>query len=510
MTKIDWSKALDMKQAIKNLRIEMSGDWHQDPWGWPELGHLLNKEPDLIFQHLDGKGTLTPALLEVPKENWGTRPAVVLDISDRLCYQALVDKVSVDLIGDLSPNAFGWRLPAVSPTHGVYSHNNRQWDGYRGHLQLLGSVYSVALKTDVVSFFASIPVDSAQEAIQDRTSKGAVTSRLCDLLTGFDETPGRSGLPQRSSASAVIANMYLSALDDVLMHHSRPMPVLFRSKVKYHSCARWMDDFWLFGSDPAKARRAQMDLQAQAHSLGLHLNAAKTDVLEGPDVAAQALEIEHSAVDDALDSRGDYGPLEVLVDRLLDTPERASRTSIRFVTKRMRDHSHRYRVQDMVLLAPRMPHVADAWARLFKEAFTHESLQGWYLEYASSDWATHEWSVAQFGRMFPSGKRPRKPMREFFANAVRDANTSLPLLAVATQRLCVWDPSEGRAACRDAYRRTATPHARRVLALAALGVGETRTTVRKWLRSDKENYPTLRMLEAHSFVPPRVQSDFAD
>jgi hypothetical protein len=112
--------------------------------------------------------------------------------------------------------------------------------------------------------------------------------------------------------------------------------------------------------------------------------------------------------------------------------------------------------------------------------------------------------------MFPSRKRPRKELREFFAAAVRDANTSLPLLAVATQRLCAWDADEGRTACRDAYKKAATPHARRVLALSALGVGETRTIVRRWLNTDRENYPTLRMLETYGFVPVKVQADFAN
>jgi Reverse transcriptase (RNA-dependent DNA polymerase) len=437
----------------------------------------------------------------------------VLDIADRMAYEALVDRMSVDLIGDLSPNTFGWRLPPVAPTPGVYSHNNKQWDNYRGQLNLLGNTYSVALKTDVVSFFAGVPIEFAQEAIQDRTSKGMVTDRLCDMLGGFDATPNRSGLPQRSSASAVVANMYLRPLDDVLVHHAKPMPVHFGSKIRYHSCARWMDDLWLFGSDEAAARRAQVELQAEAQSLGLHLNAAKTEVLTGADVAEQALEIEHSAVDDALLSlvgNSDFGPLEELIDRLLDEPEKASRTSIRFITKRMRDHNHRYRVQDMVQLAHRMPHVADAWARLFKEAFTNESLQDWYLDYARGEWSTFEWSVAQFGRMFPSRKRPRKALREFFAEAVRDANTSLPLLAVSAQRLSAWDASEGRTACRDAYRRAATAHARRILALTASGLGETRTTIKNWLKNDKENYPTLRMLETYGFVPPKVQADFAD
>ena len=81
-----------------------------------------------------GSGALEYAQIDVPKENWGTRPAVLLDITDRLMYQALVDRMSLELIGDLSKFAYGWRLPAKSPKRAIYARNGRQWDSYRGHL----------------------------------------------------------------------------------------------------------------------------------------------------------------------------------------------------------------------------------------------------------------------------------------------------------------------------------------------------------------------------------------
>lgn len=507
---MDWAKALDLKQAIANLRVEMVGDWHQDPWGWPELGYILQKDPQIAFSHCDASGTLRPALVDVPKENWGTRPAVVLDIVDRVAYQALVDRLSVQLIGDMSPNAFGWRLPPTAPAPGKYSHNNNQWNGYRGHLSLLAGWHSVALRTDLASFFASIPVTGVQEAIQDRSGSSAVTKRLCDMVESFGAVPGRGGLPQRSTASAVLANMYLAPLDDVLLHHAAALMVMFRSKIRYHSFVRWMDDIWLFGADAAAARRAQMELQAAAQSLGLNLNSAKTDVFEGADVKTQALEIEHSAVDDAIEDGPDFQPLEELIDRLLEAPEKASRTSLKFATQRMRANDRDYRVSDLALAAKRMPHAADALARLFKHVFTHRSMQDWYLDYATSDWATHEWSVAQMGRIFPSSKPVRKPLREFFANAIRDANTGLPLLSVAAQRLAQWDAPEARDACRDAFRRSASPQARRVIALTALSAGETRTKVKSWLRADAENAVTLKMLESFGFSAPHVSRDFAE
>lgn len=512
MRRAAWGSALDLKRAATNVRAEMGpSDWHLDPWGWPELDYLVMKEPDLVLQNCMGSGALEYAQIDVPKENWGTRPAVLLDITDRLTYQALVDRMSLELIGDLSKFAYGWRLPAKNPKRAIYARNVQQWDSYRGHLSFLANWYSVGLRTDLVSFFASLPIDSVQGAIQDCTPKGDIADRLCSFLAGFDEKPGRSGLPQRSFASAAIANMYLKPIDDVLTHHSDTVKIRIAGiKLDSQSWARWMDDMWLFGDDPAAARRAQMDLQSVAQDNGMNLNYSKTEVLEGNDLAEAALQIEHSAVDDAIVSSGDFTPLEELVDRLLDERERASRTTVRFVAKRMRDHGHPYRPSDIMELAARMPHVADTWARLMHENFRRGELQDWFLDYTASGWATHDWTVSQFARMLPSSRVPRQAVRDYFADAVRDSNTTIAMLSVAAQRLCAWDSAEGRDACRDAMKRAGTPHARRILALAALGVGERKATIRRWLGSDKENHATLRMLDDRSFTAPKVSTYFAE
>jgi hypothetical protein len=506
MASIDLAKALDLKRAVTNLRTEIVGDWYQDPWGWPELGYLL-RHSDLVFQHVGAKGSLQQALIDVPKENWGVRPAVVLDTLDRVTYQALVDRASVHLIGDMSPNVFGWRLPPNNPESGRYSHNDNQWNGYRRHISLLASLNQVALRTDIVSCFGSISIPRLQDAIHDRCPSNELTRRLCDLVEGFAAVPGRPGLPQRSFASAVLANMFMTPLDDVLSHHAMPAPRVLSGDARYSACARWMDDMWLFCREPSGARRAQSDLQSEARSIGLHLNSAKTDVLEGDDVAQQAKEIEHSAVDEAI-ANDDFAPLGELIERILRVPERASRTSTRFACQRMRVYQQYERVDDLLVNAERMPHVADVLSRLFKEAYEWRSLQDWFLGYASSDWASYEWAVAYLARIFPSSPAPKKEVREFFIRTVRDANTSLPLLAVSSQRIARWDKTEARAAFRDCFSRLISPHARRVVALCALEAKESRSLVRSWLKVDQENAITLQMLENFSWTCPKVQKDF--
>jgi hypothetical protein len=513
MADIDWARALDFKKAVDNVRSEFVGDWHLDPWGWPEIGYIASTAPELLVEHLKSNRVFRAALVDVPKENWGVRPAVVLNILDRLAYQALVDRVSLDLIGELPSSVYGWRLPPASTERGGYSHNNIQWDTYRDHLKGATTFFDTGLRTDLVSCFASMPVDQVLAAIDDRVAQGAVSRRLLSFVDDMSQVPFRSGLPQRSLASSVIANMYLGPLDDVLEHFSQDIPSLgllgLKRKPPRRSWTRWMDDIWLFGGDAPDLRRAQVELQDVARSIGMHINSAKTEVLEGDDLSGVALQIEHSAVDGALQSEKDARPLEELVDRLLDDPARAPRTSLKFAALRMRNHNSNYRIQEFAQLAAQMPHAADALTHLFKLRFTHGSLQDWFLDYARSGWASIQWSVAQYLHLFPSETRPRKALRDYVAGLVADSDTSMSLLAVASQRLCAWDPQEARAVLRQIAARTDHPQGRRLVAMTALAAEERRTTVRKWLAQDDDNRVTLEMLENQNFAVPKVNEVYA-
>src|SRR5512144_1292647 len=104
-----------------------------------------------------------------------------------------------------------------------------------------------------------------------------------------------------------------------------------------------------------------------------------------------------------------------------------------------------------------MPHAADALAPPLKSIFSLSSLQDWFLDYASGPWASYQWSVAHYARMFPSNIKPRKETREFMSSRVDDADSTLPLLAVAAERLSSWDPAEYRAVARAAVRRSSHP-----------------------------------------------------
>lgn len=506
---VDWPNILDIQLAARNCSSDILGDWHRDPWTWPEIAWASTQGTALLVQRLNSKGSGRAALLDVAKENFVLRPALVLDPIDRLMYEALVDRLSVDLIGELAPWVYGWRLERGNPKPGRYASRSREWALYRSHLVALAETFSFGLLTDVVSCFASVPLEAVFEQIERLAGSNAVSVRLIDMLESWGRISGRSGLPQRANGSSVLANMYLRPIDDALYSYGRQPKGSLAGWLGHDVAAtRWMDDIWLFANDPAHLRQAQMHLQDVMQSLGLQISAAKTRVLEGDDLVAAAREVEHSAVDQHLAfDPPDPQPLEALVEQLIGSPETAPSTSVRFATHRIRDQELFAMAAQFVEVAGRMPHAATYLARLFRDAGTWRALPGWYVRHSKSSWGSVPWAVAQLGTMFPTHSKPISPVDDGFQDAISESK-ALPLFSVAAQRLASWKPSVARSLFREAAKLSSEPHQRRVMALAAVEAGEETAWIRKLLSEFDENAATLEMLRHRRFRPVRVAPDF--
>lgn len=501
---MDWASAVDLKQSLDNVQRDVVGDWYRDPWGWPELEWVVSNRPEIVFDRLTASGAASAQAIDVSKENFGTRPAIILDPVDRLAFQAMVDALSVRLIGEQPNAAFGWRLPRDSPKRGVYSNNSVEWQDYRGQLSTLAGSFSFGLQTDVVSCFANIPLDRLEGKLQQRCGGSPLAARIMDMLRSLDGMfVSRSGLPQRSHASAVLANMYLSEVDDLLgslsARHGGEFEGFFFPAGR---SARWMDDVWLFGDNEGSLRGAQIELEGLLREMGLNMNTGKTLLLEGEALMLEARRIDHSAVDEAIiGDEPSFEPLNDLIDKILEHPESASRTSISFASKRMRECRQFDRVREMAESTFRMPHGADKLALLFRESGLWKELAASYVGYCTSPWMGNKWPAAQLGTMFPRDE-PIPEMVDYFEAALVSGSPTLEVMAVAADRLASWDPTRARAALRERCRANCTPLEARVLALGGLDAGDDRFHIAAVLGRDRQNKPLLAMLEATNFRPP--------
>ena len=502
---VDWQEVLDLDLALRNCRTDITGDWYRDPWGWPEMDWVVTQRPDVAITRLNGAGARFAAEIDVPKENFGNRPALVLDPVDRLIYQAIVDSLSSDLAENQEPWVYGWRLPQTSTRSGRYSRNSLQW------LKLISAINTMEdmpalLKADIFSFFSSVDLKLLTARVGSVAGETAVTTRLSDLLQAWSRIPSRHGLPQRSGASAVLANFYLAPIDEVLSRHGGPAKNRRRSHV-----FRWMDDIWLFGLNDANLRLAQLDIQDALLELGLEINLAKTFVHQGADVGIQVRSIDHRNVDYGVSVRPRspqaLEDLDELINRLVGDPEHANRTSVRFATTRMRKNNLYRRLEDFVEVAHRMPHAADSIARLFRDSGSWNELQTWFLEYASGPFGRIDWSVSQFGTMFPADKAPSIELEEYFAHLLLTTQ-SLAVTALVSQRLASWTPEQVLPLLREAAETSRNPMRRRVIALASLQAGEARGAVRRMLSEFEENRVTLDMLDDRGFKPLKLSADY--
>ncbi|MCR6481434.1 RNA-directed DNA polymerase [Amycolatopsis sp. OK19-0408] len=463
-----------------------------------------------LVRRLNASGACQVYSIDVPKENFGVRPAVVMEPLDRLMYQSLVDFQRFNLINDLDYWVYGWRLPRQDSHGKNYLTNKVEWAGYRVALSNLAEFSPVGLKTDVTSCFASIPMGGLVKDLRRHGVAGDALERLIDLLVELDQTPGRSGLMQRSKSSSVLANMYLRRLDKPLHEYYEKLPKrgFKRALSGRGGVVRWMDDIWVFGLDEATLRGVQVELEGVAHGAKLELNMGKTVVKANEDLVAAVRKIQHSAVDDALDSDPtDWQPLEELLDGIIDDPTQADRTTIRFALHRMRTHEISSRRDRLTSAVSMMPHAADHVARAYRHLGWWRSMREWYLEYKKGPWAHFEWSVARLGAMFPTQARISLRMRTAFAETLHE-RPSLPLMALTAQRLAFWDPDLAREVIYELLPRVDHPHERRILALSLLRTGDERRLIRRSLSDFEENALTLRMIEKNRFDPFAVSPDF--
>ncbi len=507
---MNWLDAINVQRTLRNVETDILGDWYRDPWGWPELRYVADAATQLIVGRLNETGAHRVLTLDVPKENFVIRPAVILDPLDRFCYQALVDTLSKTLIGSVPSWAYGWRLPRKDSKQGEYASNSREWEFYRQRLNLLAVSEGQALTTDIVSFFASIPVGTLAGDLRATAGDGAVVSRIESFLEDLQSVPNRSGLPQRCWASSVLAHFYLAPIDDYIQAYA-PRLKFFKKKSS-PAAARWMDDLWIGGDDGMTLRMIQLELQDILNRRGLRLNAGKTELLHGERLLRQVHEIEHSAVDSALAKPSkDEGPLNEMVDSLLAEPDVASRTSLRFATTRIRKHQTFNLANGFVDAAMRLPHGADHLARLFRDSGQWRQLQQWYIDQVNQYGRNLTWTTYHLGTMFPSNETPGNLLIKFWADAL--ANGSLPPLHVplVAQRLASWEPITARNAIRAASRQAAYEHpfVIRALALAGRAANIPAAETGQLLHQFVENEVTLQYLNARKMRAPQPTNDFA-
>lgn len=511
------SLGLDLEQARQLSVLEIYGDWYRDPWGWPEVldpSFIANidVEAHLGIDKNNVSTSLDPFFhpIEVPKSYLGVRPAVVQDPVSRLAFNAAVLKGVSKLHADLPPWVYGWRL-----RNGKLSKNKPEWSAYVDSLPD-EDASGHGLITDITSFFASIDLVRLLEIVGAAAGKTVPREIIAVVVDSHSKRLGRSGLPQRSFASAILANCYLQPIDDALN------AALADSNIS--GVRRWMDDISAEGHDDA-LYGLLLDLQDCARQIGLELNSAKTHLTGASETARDlrsetlnTIEVEFRKMklseysDEEVEIAVDDSVLVDLEREILNDPDAFGRPVIRSVLHSLTKYELFENAIEWQKVAHRVPHVADNLGRYLRHSMDDawsgsvvSDCADWFIAYVASTYGRQNWVTSQFALAFDENNSPR--IREVLVRWL-DSSADLQQVAIAAERMSAMDPSYARYVMTARADGTSDPLLLRIFALGLLRAKADRATVSAILGRDKRNALLARYLEERSWKPPPVSVDF--
>ncbi|WP_181439599.1 RNA-directed DNA polymerase [Curtobacterium sp. MCBD17_032] len=505
---------MDFADAARLVESEIFGDWYRDPWGWPELrvSEMEDLDPADVGL-IVGKGArweFEPSFhsFEIPKSFFGQRPAVLLDPVSRLLFAAAVQRFAVQLEAELSDWSYGWRY-----RDGARANNSEERDLYRQSQQQLPEA-AFSGETDITSFFASVNVPKLLETMRALGCSSVPADIIERVLTRHDGLSFRSGLPQRSTASSILAQVALSPVDDVIGR------ALEQGRIS--AARRWMDDISFEGSY-ADVYRLLLEVQAAARNAGLEINASKTHITSAQQKSIEferenqrIIRTEVDVVDD------DYPDLTMTLisdaellaaeDAVLTKPKSQSRSELGLVLRSLWRSRRFGRVAEWIDASRWIPHGADHLSRYLREAgnagaVTVDALNTWFVDEHTSNWPHTDWVAAQHATAIAADAMSENSVA-LLRSWLSDSQNAQKL-AVAVQRLASIEPQATRRALRSRIDGVYDPIQVRLLTLGLLASGAPISAVTEHLNRTPSLKLLTRYLVNHKWKLPSVPDDFA-
>lgn len=505
---------IDLAEGARCVSAESFGDWYRDPWGWPEFGQSFSEKIQLSDLRVAPSNRDSPLDLpiafhsfDMPKSYLGVRPAVVQDPLSRLLYTSAALSIAKDEHANLPDWVYGWRF-----RDNVLTKTTDEWTLY-SESRATASEQAHSAQTDITSCFASIRVESLLDQVSGGGGRTFRTGAIRAVVEAHDRLPHRSGLPQRSTASSLLAQYAFAPIDDLL--HTAI------SSGHIQSARRWMDDISFEGPEASVVRLLRA-LQEKGREVGLEINASKTRITLGAELAeANARENQKLIRVQRLTER--TGPYEDHVNTYLDdselleaeaeiltSPQSTSRTEVGLVLRSLNYYANFDRADEWARAARYLPHAADHLSRFLAHVPGDDwpvfDPEEWFLTEHSSDWPYLEWVSAQHALSLPS-KGLSQATNQIFQGWITNSS-NLQQVAVAVQRLASSDPRLARSTISSRIKSTHDPLILRVLALGHVAAEGSTTLAENALARVSTNHLTLAAMKALKWQLPRVRKDF--
>ncbi|MFE2461591.1 reverse transcriptase domain-containing protein [Streptomyces sp. NPDC059402] len=202
-------------------------------------------------------------IIEHPKDPISVRPLARFDIKDRLTYETIVAQIAYTTDGLLSDNVFSYR------THRSQIHSVEDWLEWRDQARKIlesDSLLTMA-RTDVASFYEHIDIDILKLDLARAGVDDLLLSQLYNFLQRFQQQSHAWGLPQGSSASGALSNVYLLPYDEYIR----------QSGVQH---VRYSDDTYIFGYNWEQLRSVLAGANQALRARRLTIASKKTEILD--------------------------------------------------------------------------------------------------------------------------------------------------------------------------------------------------------------------------------------
>lgn len=221
------------------------------------------------------RGEFRPAAcptIPVPKPLGHIRPGGELQLADLVIYSALVQHMRPFVTASLGEAAtsrdYSYHLRTDINHVDWFESFFPRWRAFdRDSVEAIDEGAEYVVVADVAGFYENIDLNILRSDLNGLGVDALVLNQLMECLHRWPRIQ-RRGVPQGYSPSDLLAKLYLHAVDLTLIADG------FQHR-------RWVDDFRIFCTSEAEARRALVALSVALGRRGLVLQTAKTRVLAG-------------------------------------------------------------------------------------------------------------------------------------------------------------------------------------------------------------------------------------
>lgn len=255
-------KRLSLKDSRSELIVE--------PSNYCEFEWYIKQYPkrfrELLYSTYEPNQRIT---ISMPKKAFTFRPIAYLYPLDSIVYQAIVDKLIYYKREKFSKQVYS-NIINNTTSSSVFHNPVQHWLEMRENIRFqLSKEYKCYFFADISGYFENIKIKKLLQKMQfyvGRNEKNLL-HYLERLLEKWSYAEAQ-GIIQPHHASSILAKIYLSSIDSRLSHLQK----------RYN---RYVDEFHILAKEKYELLKVSIELNEGLRDLGLNLNAAKSEYLEG-------------------------------------------------------------------------------------------------------------------------------------------------------------------------------------------------------------------------------------